>query len=282
MNEIENIEIKLLFEAIYERHGHDFRNYAEASIKRRIQHFVSKHPEYFESKEGRISQLISKVLYDEDIYRQLLETFSVSVSELFRDPLFFKSVREQVVPYLKAYPHIKVWHAGCASGEEVYSMAILLEEEGLYDKSTIYATDFSAKALKEAMKGVYKLDSGITFSRNYQKTGGGNSLVDFCEIHGDFLTMDKRLRRNITFTEHNLVHDQSFGEMHLIVCRNVLIYFNKNLQNRVIGLFDESLINNGFLALGSKESIRFTDYTKRMSVFDKKWKIYQKMRYAKK
>ncbi len=282
MNEVENIEVKLLFDAIYERYGHDFRDYAEASIKRRIRHFISKNPEHFYSKEGRISQLIPRVLYDEELYGRLQETFSVSVSELFRDPLFFKSIRENVIPYLKAFPHIKVWHAGCASGEEVYSMAILLEEEGLYDRSTIYATDFSRKALDEAEKGIYKLDSGITFSKNYQKTGGENSLVDFCEIQGDFLTMDKRLRRNITFTEHNLVHDQSFGEMQLILCRNVLIYFNKNLQNRVINLFNESLSNNGFLALGSKESIRFTNYTNVLPVFDNKWKIYRKSKYGQK
>jgi chemotaxis protein methyltransferase CheR len=273
---IENIEVELLLEAIYKYYGYDFRDYAKASIKRRIISFLSSKASFLRAETGKISQLIPLILYDENLFQQLLLCFSVTVTEIFRDPELFKSLRERVVPYLKTFPHIKVWHAGCSTGEEVYSMAIILKEEGIYDKSTIYATDFNDEALMTAKKGIYKLDTGKNFIKNYQKSGGKSSFADYYHAKYDAIIIDNSLKKNITFANHNLVLDGSFGEMHLILCRNVLIYFNKTLQNRIFNLFNESLCDHGFLALGSKESLRFTEAENKFSVFDEKWKIYQK------
>jgi len=273
---IENIEIDLLLDAIFQRYGYDFRDYAKASIKRRILSFLAMNTGLINSKRGNISQLIPLILYDEKLFQQLLNYFSVTVTEIFRDPEMFKVLRTKVIPYLKTFPHVKIWHAGCSSGEEVYSMAILLKEEGLYDRTTIYATDFNDEALEDAKRGIYKLDTGKSFTKNYQKSGGKNSFADYYYAKYDAMIIDKSLRKNVTFSNHNLALDGSFGEMHLIICRNVLIYFNKTLQNRIFNLFNESLCDNGFIALGSKESIRFADVEKNFSVFDEKWKIYQK------
>lgn len=273
---IENIEINLLLEAIFQRYGYDFRNYAKASIKRRILSFLAIHPKLIKSDDDNISQLIPKILYDEDLFQELLQYFSITVTEMFRDPEVFKILREKVIPYLKTFPHVRIWHAGCSSGEEVYSMAIILKEEGLYDKTTIYATDFNDEALNIAKKGIYKLEQGKEFSKNYQKSGGKKSLASYYHAQYDAIIIDKSLRKNVTFSNHNLVLDGSFGEMHLIICRNVLIYFDKTLQNRIFSLFDESLCDNGFLALGSKETLNFSNVEKDFTAFDKKWKIYQK------
>ena len=273
---IENIEINLLLEAIFQRYGYDFRNYAKASIKRRILSFMAVNPKIIESKDTNISQLIKRILYDENLFQELLQCFSITVTEMFRDPALFKVLRKKIIPYLKTFPHVRIWHAGCASGEEVYSMAIILKEEGLYDKTTIYATDFNDEALGNAKKGIYKLESGKDFSKNYQKGGGEKSLSSYYHAEYGAMIFDKSLRENVTFSNHNLVLDGSFGEMHLILCRNVLIYFDKTLQNRIFNLFDESLCDNGFLVLGSKESLSFTKVEKDFSVLDKKWKIYQK------
>lgn len=275
---IEDIEINLLLEAIFQRYGYDFRNYAKASIKRRILAFMSVNPKIIKSKDTNISQLIKRILYDEDLFQDLLQCFSITVTEMFRDPELFKVLREKVIPYLKTFPHVRIWHAGCSSGEEVYSMAIILKEEGLYDKTTIYATDFNDEALENAQKGIYKLESGKDFSKNYQKSGGEKSLASYYHAEYDAMIFDKSLIKNVTFSNHNLVLDGSFGEMHLILCRNVLIYFDKTLQNRIFNLFDESLCDNGFLILGSKESLRFSKVEKDFSVLDTKWKIYQKNR----
>jgi len=273
---IENIEINLLLEAIFQRYGYDFRNYAKASIKRRILAFLAMQPELFQSEDVNISQLIPEILYNEDLFQELLQYFSITVTDMFRDPEVFKILREKVIPYLKTFPHVRIWHAGCSSGEEVYSMAIILKEEGLYDKTTIYATDFNDEALDNAKKGIYKLENGKVFSKNYQKSGGKKSLSSYYHAQYDAIIINKDLRRNITFSNHNLVLDGSFGEMHLILCRNVLIYFDKTLQNRIFNLFDESLCDNGFLALGSKETLSFSNVEKNFNAFDKKWKIYQK------
>lgn len=273
---IENIEMHLLLEAIYQRYGYDFRNYAKASIKRRIFAFLAMQPTLVESGYRSIGKLIPLILHDENLFQHLLEYFSITVTDMFRDPEFFQVMRSKVIPYLKTFPHVRIWHAGCASGEEVYSMAILLKEEGLYDKTTIYATDFNDEALENARKGIYRLDMGKEFSKNYLKSGGKKSLASYYHAKYDALIIDKSLRRNITFSNHNLVLDGSFGEMHLIICRNVLIYFDKILQDRIFILFNESLCDNGFIALGSKESLSFSNVEKEFSVFDKKWKIYQK------
>jgi len=273
---IENIEMNLLLEAIFQRYGYDFRNYAKASLKRRILSFLAMNPEIIGAEEESISKLIPQILYNEDLFQGLLQYFSITVTEMFRDPGFFKTLREKVIPYLKTFPHVRIWHAGCASGEEVYSMAILLKEEGLYDKATIYATDFNDEALDNAKKGIYSLDAGKNFSKNYQKSGGKKSLSDYYHANYDAMIFDKSLIKNVTFSNHNLVLDGSFGEMHLVICRNVLIYFDKMLQGRIFNLFDESLCDNGFLALGSKETLSFSNAEKDFSEFDKKWKIYQK------
>ncbi len=273
---IENIEISLLLEAIFQRYGYDFRNYARASIKRRLLTFLATYPQLVETEDEKISRLIPQILYDEDLFQKLLQYFSITVTEMFRDPESFKTLRERVIPYLKTFPHVRIWHAGCSTGEEVYSIAIILKEEGLYDKATIYATDFNDEALDNARKGIYKLENGKEFSKNYQKSGGKKSLASYYHANYDAMIFDKSLRKNVTFSNHNLVLDGSFGEMHLILCRNVLIYFDKTLQNRIFNLFDESLCDNGFLVLGSKETLSFSNTEKHFSVFDKKWKIYQK------
>ena len=273
---IENIEINLLLEAIFQRYGYDFRNYARASIKRRILSFLAMNPEIIGAEDENISKLIPQVLYDEDLFQKLLQYFSITVTEMFRDPEFFKALREKVIPYLKTFPHVRIWHAGCSSGEEVYSMAIILKEEGLYNKTTIYATDFNDEALGNAKKGIYKLEAGKEFSKNYQKSGGKKSLASYYHANYDAMIFDKSLMKNVTFSNHNLVLDGSFGEMHLILCRNVLIYFDKTLQGKIFNLFDESLCDNGFLGLGSKETLSFSNAEKDFSVFDKNWKIYQK------
>jgi chemotaxis protein methyltransferase CheR len=275
-NNVENIEINLLLEAIYQRYGYDFRNYAKASIKRRILAFLASNPSIAGTEDSGISKIIPHILYDEDLFQELLQSFSITVTEMFRDPEVFKVLREKVIPYLKTFPHVRIWHAGCSSGQEVYSMAILLKEEGLYDKATIYATDFNDEALENAKKGIYNLDMGKEFSKNYQKSGGKKSLSSYYYAEYDGIIIDKSLRENVTFSNHNLVLDGSFGEMHLILCRNVLIYFDKTLQGRIFNLFDQSLCDNGFLVLGSKESLSFSTAEKDFSIFDKKSKIYQK------
>ncbi len=273
---IENIEINLLLEAIFQRYGYDFRNYAKASIKRRILAFLAAHPNLIKQEDEKLSQLIPLILYDQDLFQELLQYFSVTVTEMFRDPELFKVLREQIIPYLKTFPHVRIWHAGCSTGEEVYSTAIILQEEGLYDRTTIYATDFNDEALDKAQKGIYKLEAGKDFSKNYQKSGGKKSLSYYYHANYDAMIFDKNLRKNVTFSNHNLVLDGSFGEMHLIICRNVIIYFDKVLQNRIFSLFDESLCDNGFLVLGSKETLSFSSMERYFSVIDKKWKIYQK------
>ena len=273
---IENVEITLLLEAIFQRYGYDFRNYARASIKRRILAFLAAHPDLIELDDEKISRLIPLILYDQDLFQKLLQYFSVTVTEMFRDPEMFKALREQIIPYLKTFPHVRIWHAGCSTGEEVYSTAIILKEEGMYDKTTIYATDFNDEALESASKGIFKLEDGKDFSKNYQKSGGKKSLSSYYHANYDAMIFDKNLRKNVTFSNHNLVLDGSFGQMHLIICRNVLIYFDKTLQSRIFSLFNESLCDNGFLVLGSKETLSFSSMEEQFSALDKKWKIYQK------
>ncbi|MFC1524337.1 CheR family methyltransferase [Thermodesulfobacteriota bacterium] len=267
---IESIELDLLMEAIFQRYGYDFRNYSRASIKRRVRNFLSQ------SGYTRISDITSHVLHNQDFFQILLENFSVTVTEMFRDPEVYISLREQVIPFLRTYPFLKVWHAGCASGEEVYSLAILLQEEGLYDRTTIYATDFNEGVLENAKEGIYPIAEMKKYITNYRNAGGRGSLADYFEAHYDSVIISQPLKKNITFARHNLTRDQVFGEMHLILCRNVLIYFNRELQNRVFNLFNESLVRGGFLCLGKKESLRFSEIHDHYEGFDKKMQIYRK------
>lgn len=266
----EKIEVDLVLEAIYQRYGYDFRNYARSSLMRRL-HYVRQ-----KSSLERLSDMIPLVLYDEAFANQLLLDISVTVTEMFRDPEFFVELRSLVIPLLKTYPFVKIWHAGCATGEEVYSMAILLEEEGFYDRVQIYATDMNQESLTTAEEGIYPLENIRNFTKNYQKSGGKSSFSDYYHAKYQMGKMKEALKRNIVFSQHNLATDNAFGEMHLIICRNVLIYFDKQLQNQVYQLFNQSLVPRGFLCLGSKESIEFSEIQSQYEALSSKWRIFRK------
>ncbi len=269
-SESEHTEIDLLLETIYQRYGYDFRSYARASIERRIRQFLSN------AGCASVAEMIPRVGDDDAFASRLIRYFSISVTEMFRDPLVYRAVREEVVPLLRTWPHCKIWHAGCATGEEVYSLAIVLREEGIYDRATIYATDFNNKALDRAREGIYEMDKIQEATRNYQQAGGKRSLSEYYHARYKAAVMDSSLKERVVFSSHNLASDSVFGEMHLIFCRNVLIYFNRDLQNRVLGLFTESLVHGGFLCLGTKEDLRFTDFRDRYEVVDDKARIYKK------
>ncbi|HUQ09319.1 MAG TPA: CheR family methyltransferase [Steroidobacteraceae bacterium] len=257
-----DLEVRLLLEAIYDRYHYDFRSYAMASLKRRLaQACDALHV-------ATLSGLQELVLHEPESFSRLLQYLTVQVSDMFRDPEFFLALRQQVLPVLATYPSIKIWCAGCSTGEEAYSLAILLQEEGLLDRSIIYATDINAQSLRQAANGVFTLDRLRGFTENHRRSGGATSLSDFYHASGTrtsaetgkgLAIMDAALRRKITFSDHSLATDNVFSEMHLITCRNVLIYFDHALQTRALQLFADSLVRGGFLGLGSKESLRFTD-----------------------
>lgn len=251
--ENEELEIDLLLEAMVTKYGYDFREYARASLTRRI------HKGLDESAFTRISELIPEIIYNQEFFKKFVRNLSIHVTEMFRDPSFFLSLRRDVAPYLRTFPFIKIWSAGVSTGEEVYSLAILLKEEGLYDKTRIYATDFSDIVLEKAKKGIYPAEIIKKSTRNYQASGGKKSFGNYYYAEYDSAIFNQSLRENIVFANHNIVTDSVFGEMNLILCRNVLIYFTSNLQNRVVQLFFDSLRPNGFLCLGSKESIEFVE-----------------------
>lgn len=267
----EDIELDLLLQAVNMKYGYDFRNYSKAHLRRRI------HQRLKLSKLNTVSELQGKVLWEKDFYRIFLQDLSINVTEMFRDPDFYRLFREKVVPDLKTYAHIKVWLAGCSSGEEVYSLAILLKEENLLNKTQIYATDFNKNVLEKARQGIYTKRDMELFSKNYKEAGGKGELSDYYTSKYGSVIFDKSLSKNIVFADHNLVTDGVFAEVNLVFCRNVLIYFDKVLQNKVLGLFSESLTKRGFLCLGTKESLRFSDYEKKYDIIDKKMKIYKKL-----
>lgn len=267
--DIEQIEIDLLLEAIFQRYGYDFRQYNQASIKRRLRHHLAK-------TDGQsIAALIPAILRDQAAFRRLFFDLSVTVTEMFRDPWFYLALREKVVPFLKTFPFVNIWQAGCATGEEVYSLAILLKEEGLYERARIYATDFNETALTQAKARIYPLERIKAYSANYLQGGGKGSLADYYRARYQSVIIDPVLQENITFANHNLATDGIFGEMHLILCRNVLIYFNRILKNTVLSTFRDSLRYNGFLCLGSKESIQFSEIETDFVEVAPKEKIYQ-------
>jgi chemotaxis protein methyltransferase CheR len=270
--DLENVEINLLLQGLYAWCGYDYRNYAFSSIKRRIWHRV--HAE----KLSSITGLLEKVLHDPECLKRLIGDFSINVTEMFRDPEFFLTFREQVVPILRTYPSIRIWHAGCSTGEEVYSMAMLLHEEGLYEKTKIYATDINADVLKVAKTGVFPLVNMKKFTRNYINAGGKNAFSDYYKVTNEGVKFHSYLTKNVVFAQHNLVTDQSFNEFHVIFCRNVLIYFNKPLQKKVHNLFYESLGIFGILGLGDKETIMFTDKADSFEEISKGQKIYKKIK----
>ena len=270
MMNLEHLEIDLLLEAIFRRYGYDFRSYARASIERRIMIFLSR------TDCASVAEMIPKVLHNPEFFSSLAQHFSIPVTEMFRDPFFYAAVRENVVPLLRTWPHFKIWHAGCATGEEVYSLAILLVEEGVYDRATIYATDFNDESLERAREGVYEIGKMKDATQNYQKSGGKKSFSEYYHARYGAAAMDVSLKERMTFANHNLAVDEAFGEMHLVFCRNVLIYFNRDLQNRALELFTESLVNGGILCLGNKEDLQFTGVNTRYEAVDDKARIYRK------
>lgn len=267
---IEDIEIRLLLEALFLKYHYDFRNYAMASIKRRLKQ-AREQLGY-----ATFSGMQERLLHDPVMLPQMLRFLTVQVSEMFRDPTYFKAIREKVVPHLRTYPSLKVWVAGCSDGEELYSLVILFREEGLEDRTIFYATDINQEALHAAEAGIFPLDRMQLFTENHRKSGGKSSLSDYYQAAYGRATFDKNLRRNVVFSDHSLVTDAVFGEMHLISCRNVMIYFDRTLQDRAIGLFSDSLTRQGFLGLGAKESLRFSRHATAFREFVREEKIYQR------
>lgn len=265
-----DIEIRLLIEAIYLKYSYDFRDYSGASVKRRITHALRQ----FDCTT--ISALQERVIHDPQAFMQLLQFLTIPVSEMFRDPSHFLAIRQEVVPLLRTYPSIKVWIAGCSTGEEVYSMAILLREEGLLDRTIIYATDINPSSLDKARQGIFSMENVRAYTDNYQKAGGQCAFSDYYTSAYDYAIFDKTLRENVTFADHSLATDSVFSETQLVSCRNVLIYFNKKLQDRAFGLFHESLCHRGFLVLGSKETLDFSGYSSHFEPLVKPERIYRK------
>ncbi len=265
-----NLEVRLLLEAIFDRYHYDFRSYALASLKRRLAQACDQ------LNVATLSGLQEKVLHEPESFSTLLQFLTVQVSDMFRDPEFFAALRTKVLPVLATYPSIKIWVAGCSAGEEAYSLAVLLQEEGLLERSLIYATDINAQALRLATAGVYEIERLRGFIENHRRSGGKSSLSDYYHASGKSAIMDAALRRKITFSDHSLATDNVFSEMHLVTCRNVLIYFDSTLQNRALKLFDDSLVSSGFLGLGSKESLRFTESAAHFEEVSARERIYRK------
>lgn len=265
-----NIEIQLLLEAIFLRYGYDFRNYSKAHIKRRILHRLGI------SNLQTVTQLQDRILRDRGFFTEFLDDLSINVTEMFRDPEFYKALRGTVIPKLRTYAYFKIWHAGCSTGEEVYSLSILLKEEGLLDRCQVYATDFNRNVLGIAKEGVYQKSEIEQYEKNYELSGGTGKLSDYYKSRYGSVIFDKKLSSKIVFADHNLVTDTVFADVNLILCRNVLIYFEKGLQDKVIGLFYDSLVPSGILCLGSKESIKFSPHELLFEDIDEKQKIYKK------
>ena len=246
---VEDLEIRLLLEGIHHVYDYDFREYADSSIKRRLIHWLA------ESEFDTFSEAQSQLLRDRSLFENLLRGVTVNVTEMFRDPAFFKLVREQVVPFLKTYPFVKIWHAGCATGEEAYSMAILLNEEGMEGRYRMYATDINEAVLHTAEEGVMPLSEMKRFTQNYQQSGGTASFANYYTARYDRAVLSTSLKKDIVFSSHNLASDAAFGEMNMVLCRNVMIYFKHSLKERCLQLFDDSLLAGGFLCLGLKETL---------------------------
>ncbi len=266
----DELELDLLLEAIFRHYHYDFRGYSRGSLHRRLARAQHQHG------CDSLSQLQHLLLRDPAVFADLMGFLTIQVSEMFRDPAYFRALREQVVPHLKTYPSLKVWIAGCANGEEFYSLAILFREEGLEDRTIFYCTDISPAALEKAEAGIYAIDRLPQFSENHRLAGGKASLSDYYTAAYGAAVFDKTLRRRAVFAQHNLASDQVFGEVQLVSSRNVLIYFDRELQDRALGLFGESLVRGGFLGLGSKETLRFSRYSDGFADFDEGEKIYRR------
>jgi chemotaxis protein methyltransferase CheR len=266
-----DIEVRLMLEAVYLRYQHDFRDYAVTSLRRRMRQAMTRF------HCDRLAQLQDRVLREPEVFAQMLQYFTVQVSEFFRDPAYFRALRREVAPLLATYPSVKVWVAGCSSGEEVWSLAILLQEEGLLERTIIYATDINPDALRKAEAGVYPLERVALFSRNYLQAGGTGSLSDYYVGAYDNVVFDRRLKRNIVFADHSLATDTVFSEVHLVSCRNVLIYFNRELQDRAIALFRDALVHRGFLGLGNKETLQFGTHAAAFEPVELPQRIYRRL-----
>ncbi|VWX58237.1 putative methyltransferase Cher3 [Burkholderiales bacterium 8X] len=265
-----DIELRLLMEAIYLKYSYDFRNYTGASQKRRVLYALAQF------KLPSISVLQDRVLRDSAVFGQLLQYLTIPVSEMFRDPAYFLALRQQVVPLLHTYPTVKIWVAGCSTGEEVFSLAILLREEGLLERSRIYATDINPASLEKARLGIFPLEAIRNYTANYQRAGGRQAFSDYYTAAYDAARFDPSLCRDVVFADHSLATDSVFAETQFVSCRNVLIYFNRELQDRALGLFHESLSHRGFLGLGAKESIDFSAYADRFEVLARPERLFRK------
>jgi chemotaxis protein methyltransferase CheR len=266
-----DIELRMLMEAVYLKYNYDFRDYTGASQKRRV--LVALRAMECDT----VSALQARVLRDPQAFAQLLQYLTIPVTEMFRDPEYYEAVRTQVVPFLRTYPSLKIWIAGCSTGEEVWSMAILLQEEGLLERSLVYATDINPQSLEAARRGVFPLDRMRLYTENYQKAGGTRAFSDYYTAAYGGALFDRSLVENVTFADHSLATDSVFSETHFVSCRNVMIYFNRRLQDRVLGLFHESLCHRGFLGLGSKESIDFSSYAQRFETLSKRERLFRKV-----
>lgn len=266
-----DIELRMLVEAVYLKYNYDFRDYTGASQKRRV--LVALR----EMECATVSELQAKVLHQPEAFARLLQYLTIPVTEMFRDPEYHAALRSQVLPHLSTYPSLKLWVAGCSTGEEVYSLAILLHEEGLLERSIIYATDINPESLDAARRGVFPLDRMRLYTENYQKAGGKRAFSDYYTAAYGGALFERFLTENVTFADHSLATDSVFSETHFVSCRNVMIYFNRRLQNRVLGLFHESLCHRGFLALGSKESIDFSNHANRFEAVAKRERIFRKV-----
>ena len=268
--DLEKVEIEILLEGIRRRYGYDFTHYSYSSLNRRLTQLRDQ------AQMTHFTEMLDRLFHDELFFDQFLKRMSITVTEMFRDPPFYQAIREQVVPILKTFPFVKIWHAGCATGEEIYSMAILLHEENFLDRVRIYATDFNKHALDTAQNGVYAAKDMETYAANYKAAGGKREFSDYYNEGYDLAKIKDFLKERVTFSYHNLVTDGVFGEMNLICCRNVLIYFDKTLQNHVFDLFTGSLRHDGFLCLGNKETLNFTPISQKFITVDSRQRIYRK------
>jgi chemotaxis protein methyltransferase CheR len=270
--ELETVELQLLLEGVYRRYGYDFREYALASLRRRVWRRVH------EERLSSITALTERVLHDPACMARLLGDLSINVTAMFRDPRFYVAFTEHVVPQLRTYPFTRIWVAGCSTGEEVYSLAILLSENGLYDRTRIYATDINQTVIEQAREGVYPLDRMREYTDNYIRAGGQRAFSEYYVAAYSGALFDRRLGENVVWAQHNLAQDASFNEFNVILCRNVLIYFDRTLQNRVHRLFYESLARFGTLCLGNKESIRFSAYESSYEEIDGEARLYRRIK----
>ena len=266
-----DIELRMLVEAVYLKYNYDFRDYTGSSQKRRVLAAMKA------MECASVSALQAKVMHDPAAFSRLLHFLTIPVTEMFRDPEYYLAIRRQVVPFLQTYPSLHVWVAGCSTGEEVYSLAILLHEEGLLERTQMYATDINPESLEAARRGVMPLERMQLYTENYQKAGGTRAFSDYYTAAYDGALFERALVENVTFADHSLATDSVFAETHFISCRNVMIYFNRRLQDRVLGLFHESLCHRGFLGLGSKESIDFSSYARRFDVLARREKLFRKV-----